>query len=720
MTIKHDESLTSASTGAEPTSSEADEVKKITLPELDSTESNITYTWTGRQRTGGSLTKGDLLDDRFMLVEILGSGVISTVYKAIDRNKPPENKERYVTIKVLKRQHQSSLERMVALAQAARQCQNLDHPNIARIHGFHREGATVYLRMEYLPGESLGQKIRWGVKRIPAKQAVHIVNEVGQALAYAHERGVVHDDLKPANIFLTDSGDVKVIDFGIAQALRRTAKDEPIAPNFGPDNYSASTPSYASPELLDLKEPDPRDDVYALACIAYELLAGRHPYGRVRATGARDYGLELKPSEAFTRAQWSSLQKALAFDRDKRTPTVMEFLKEFNASNNWIRNISLVAGLAVAYVAIGLLIYKQLPEVNTKDEPDLQSAESVGDIKLQPIVATPAQDDADSPTDIKTEPAMQSAESIVDISEPDSDEQKQVEVTLATPAQIDADTSADVKTDSVMQPAEPIADMSELDRNEQKQVEATLATPAQIEADTSADVKADSAMQPAEPIADMSEPDSDEQKQVEATVAASAHVDAKRAADVKPETATHLSTNGPSIIYANKPALERNEFATIIEVLPREKAKKVIPGAAAKQSANAAMQGPKEEMQSAALATQSGDMKSLKRQVADLLVVADNHMKARRLTLPVGKNALEIYREVLQLMPENEGAKQGIQNIKQQYSKWAEAAKNRGDWNKAKTYIKRALKVEPEGNAALLKALRKLEEASRAERGANS
>ena len=320
----------------------------------------------GAHSSGGSIRIGKILGKRYELLEILGSGVISTVYKARDRHKSKANsEEHYVTVKVLNKQYQSTQAWLLALAQVLRKCKYLNHPNIAKGRGIRHDGATVYLLMEYLSGESLGQKISSGrAEGMPVRQALRIVNEIGRALIHAHERGILHNDLKPANVFLTDSGQVKVIDFGIAHTLRKTAKENESASHFGPDDYSVSTPSYASPELLDLKKTDSRADVYALACIAYELLAGRHPFGRVRATGARDSALELRPSPAFTKNQWSILQKALAFNQKERTPTVEEFLAGFNTSATWQRRVSLTAGIIALAVAVSFFYSRsQIPQI---------------------------------------------------------------------------------------------------------------------------------------------------------------------------------------------------------------------------------------------------------------------------------------------------------------------------------------------------------------------
>lgn len=596
MKKKHTEPLPSASHDAEPSLPKAGTTSTTALPDSDTNSESVSST--GKQHNGRLLGMGDLLDNRFKLVEILDSEGISIVYQAIDKSKPVVDKECYVTIKVLKSQFLSTIECVDAFAQAALKCQNLDHPNIAKVYGFHSDQSTAYLHMEYMPGESLGHKIRWGVKRIPVKQAVQIVNRIGRALAYAHERGVVHNDLKPANVFLTDSNEVKVIDFGIAQAIRRTAKDDTDLTHYRPDNYSVLSPSYASPDLLDLKEPDPRDDVYALACIAYELLAGRHPFGRVRATGARDHGFELRPSEAFTRSQWSSLQKALAFDRDVRTPTVQGFINNFNTSTKLTHGISLAAGVVIFCVAVGLLIYNQMPveeisvapemvktpslleesdpsqlvssrvsEIGTNTRVDVSieehpanndrtvaeqiiiPSEKVDTTKeitqlteqasLTHELSSPVQDDSPSSTSIKPRPDVETAKSaVIDISSSETDAPIQLQPTTTTPHQIEL-ASIDDEAEDDISSADSITDTHGSDTDKLEQEQPITTTSNQFDLDTPVDIEAEPEIQ-SQSIADPRDSDSIEPTQVQSTIATSDHVKLDSAADAKDDSSGQL------------------------------------------------------------------------------------------------------------------------------------------------------------------------------------
>ena len=115
--------------------------------------------------------------------------------------------------------------------------------------------------MEYLSGKPLSRILRDPeFKGMPYAEALPIFKGMANALAYAHERGFVHCDFKPANVFLTDTAEVKVIDFGIARVFQRP-EEETDATIFDPGSLGALTPAYASPEMLEHREPDPRDDI---------------------------------------------------------------------------------------------------------------------------------------------------------------------------------------------------------------------------------------------------------------------------------------------------------------------------------------------------------------------------------------------------------------------------------------------------------------------------
>ncbi|SPC11906.1 serine/threonine protein kinase [Cupriavidus taiwanensis] len=275
---------------------------------------------------------GDTLNGRFVLEECLGVGGMGTVYKALDLRKLEASDRRpYIAIKVLNLQFSGHPKSLMALQREARKAQTLAHRNIVTVYDFDRDGPVVFLTMEYLSGSSLNHVLKApGFAGMPMARAMPIIQGMGNALAYAHERGFVHCDFKPANVFLTANGEVKVIDFGIARGFLPPA-DESDRTVFDPGSLGGMTPAYASPEMFEHREPDPRDDIYALACVTYELLSGKHPYQRLSANQAREAGLKPAPLPQLGRTQWKTLREALSLDRETRTPTVARFLQGMSA-----------------------------------------------------------------------------------------------------------------------------------------------------------------------------------------------------------------------------------------------------------------------------------------------------------------------------------------------------------------------------------------------------
>jgi serine/threonine protein kinase len=274
---------------------------------------------------------GDTLNGRFVLEECLGVGGMGTVYKALDLRKLEASDRRpYIAIKVLNLQFRGNPKSLIALQREAKKAQTLGHRNIVTVYDFDRDGPVVYLTMEYLSGQPLSRILRAPeFKGMSYAETLPIFKGMANALAYAHERGFVHCDFKPANVFLTDTAEVKVIDFGIARVFQRP-EEETDATIFDPGSLGALTPAYASPEMLEHREPDPRDDIYALGCTTYELLTGRHPFGRVPATQARSSGLKPQRPDGLGTRQWRALRTSLAFEREARMPTVTHFLQEFS------------------------------------------------------------------------------------------------------------------------------------------------------------------------------------------------------------------------------------------------------------------------------------------------------------------------------------------------------------------------------------------------------
>ena len=176
---------------------------------------------------------------------------------------------------------------------------------------------------------------------------------------YAHEHGIVHADFKPSNCFVMQGGKVKVLDFGIARAMRRPNQAEGDVTVYDGRLLGAMTPAYASPEMAEESaDPDPRDDIYGLACVCYELLTGNHPFDRVSAIVARGRKLAPKPVPTLSARQNRALAQALAFDREARTPSAREFFSGLRAADlptrwRWNKRTALIGVATVLLIAAG-------------------------------------------------------------------------------------------------------------------------------------------------------------------------------------------------------------------------------------------------------------------------------------------------------------------------------------------------------------------------------
>jgi formylglycine-generating enzyme required for sulfatase activity/predicted Ser/Thr protein kinase len=298
-----------------------------------------------------------MLAGRFKLVQLIGEGGMSEVYKAIDLRKVEAGaRDPHLAVKVLTVRFDDYFSSLSVMHHEASKLQTLTHPNIVRVIDCDRDGQTVFMTMEYLDGVPLRlrmQKNRAG-EGLPREEALRIVASIAAALDFAHRKHIVHGDLKPGNVILTTSGEVKVIDFGIARFLRRPQEEETPSEEWS-DDFRALTPVYASPEMIEGAEADPRDDVYALACITYEMLTGAHPFARAAATAARDAGMQVAPSKQLRAQEFRAIQHGLQFDRKKRTSSAQDFLAHLTGVRmRSMRQVAMWVGVAVVALAAAI------------------------------------------------------------------------------------------------------------------------------------------------------------------------------------------------------------------------------------------------------------------------------------------------------------------------------------------------------------------------------
>lgn len=316
------------------------------------------------------LGEGDHLRGRFELVSKLGEGGMGAVWKGKDLLKE-EAKDRnpYVAIKLLQKNFKEHPDAFVALQRETAKQQRLAHPNVATVFSFDRdtESGSVFMSMDLLEGESLDAFIK-GMPEggLTEAEAMSIIEQLADGLAYAHKNGLVHSDLKPGNCFLTDDGTVKLLDFGIARASKTKADAEGVTTLFDPADLGAITPAYATIEMFEGEEPDPRDDIYALGIMAYQLLTGRHPYDKLSAPRAREQNLVPEPVAKLSKRQNRGLARALALDRERRTASVDQFIDDIQRKHNL--RVYGIAASVVAVVLIAALAYARITDFVRDEE----------------------------------------------------------------------------------------------------------------------------------------------------------------------------------------------------------------------------------------------------------------------------------------------------------------------------------------------------------------
>jgi serine/threonine-protein kinase len=206
-----------------------------------------------------------LLGGRYALGEMIGTGGMADVFIGDDTRL-----NRKVAIKVLRRDLARDPSFVARFRKEALAAGGLNHSGIVSVYDSGEENNSPYIVMELITGESLRQLLQKGL--IPQARALEIVEGILQALEYSHKEGIVHRDIKPGNIMITDSGDIKVMDFGIARAT------DDIGATITNTWNVVGTAQYLSPEQATGEMADGRSDLYSLGCLMYELLTGRPPF----------------------------------------------------------------------------------------------------------------------------------------------------------------------------------------------------------------------------------------------------------------------------------------------------------------------------------------------------------------------------------------------------------------------------------------------------------
>ncbi len=287
------------------------------LPASGETDSTGTKTL---QTPIRGLERGTTFARRFEIIEEIGKGGMGTVYKAYD-----SKIREFVAIKLLKPEIASDVEVIDRFRNEIKLARQVAHRHVCRMYDLDEEWLSIYISMEYVPGEDLKSFIRRSGHLNEAK-ALALARQICEGLSEAHRLGVVHRDLKPQNIMIDREGNAKIMDFGIARSLHtRGATGTGVI---------IGTPEYMAPEQAEAKDVDHRADIYALGVILFEMVTGRLPF-----EGETPLSIVLKhrnepPSDPRTmNAQLSPamsgvILRCLEKSRDRRYQSAADLLED--------------------------------------------------------------------------------------------------------------------------------------------------------------------------------------------------------------------------------------------------------------------------------------------------------------------------------------------------------------------------------------------------------
>ncbi|HKC22253.1 MAG TPA: protein kinase [Gaiellaceae bacterium] len=373
---------------------------------------------------------GETIAGRYEVEELVGHGGMSSVYKARDALL-----ERHVALKILHEQYSADDDFVERFKREARSVAQLQHPNIVTVIDRGEEDGRQYIVFEYIDGENLKEHVvRKG--RLDVREALEIALEVARGLAFAHEQGLIHRDVKPQNILLNGDGRAKVTDFGIARTVDVDGMTQ--------TGTVLGTSNYIAPEQASGRRVDAHSDIYALGAVLYELLAGEVPFpGESFVVVAMKHMHEPAPSLLDVRGDIplrvaAAVDRALEKDPVHRFPTMDEFAAELQAClaeldrgedgdatmivpsrtrapkrrrkvSRWPLVIGVLALLAIAAIVIGLLAVpgtnnNSPPPANTRVQlTGLTSYDPFGDNKVENSAAAPNVTDGDEATYWSTE-----------------------------------------------------------------------------------------------------------------------------------------------------------------------------------------------------------------------------------------------------------------------------------------------------------------------------
>jgi serine/threonine-protein kinase len=277
---------------------------------------------------------------RYEILAELGKGAMGVVYRA---NDPMLSRTVAIKTVIMSDDPQEMAEYEARFTQEAKAAGGLNHPNIVTIYDIGRSGNLAFMAMEFLDGAELRTLIKTGTP-VPPARAVEIAAQIAEGLAYAHQHGVVHRDVKPANIMILANGLAKITDFGIARMRSAEVKTQ--------TGVVLGSPRYMSPEQVAGKRAEPRSDIFSLGVILYEMLTGKPAFTGEDVTSVMYQILNVVPpppssvNPGVPAVLDFIVAKALAKTSDDRYQDAAEFARDLRDSSKQVAATAQAIALA--------------------------------------------------------------------------------------------------------------------------------------------------------------------------------------------------------------------------------------------------------------------------------------------------------------------------------------------------------------------------------------
>ncbi|MNF74599.1 Serine/threonine-protein kinase PknA [compost metagenome] len=283
----------------------------------------------------------EVLAGRYRIERLLGAGGMGRVYRARDLlGEQFNDPDPYIALKVLSDEFAESPDASALLFSEFALTRRLHHENIVRVHSFgvDTDCKRAFFTMELMRGLTLDKLLCERSLGMPWKELRCVVLSLLDALASVHAAGVLHGDIKPGNVMLSDER-IRLFDFGLGQAQDGESSG---LPHLSRERFSAWTPSYAAPELLDGESLSASADIYGVACMVYELACGRHPFHRLSSTLAREQRLDrhLQAPRHLPSYCWPALRTALALHATQRVISASELVEAMRVKPSWLHRLA--------------------------------------------------------------------------------------------------------------------------------------------------------------------------------------------------------------------------------------------------------------------------------------------------------------------------------------------------------------------------------------------